>query len=90
MNLARKHSRAGIFRWTIVAGVAVSVLLLGACTTAYPQPRELTFAPTLQVELDAMVETPSGLFYRDLSVGVGQEAGRGDRVQLHYIGAFTE
>ena len=74
----------------MAAGVGVSVLLLGACATSYPQPRELTFAPTLQVDLDAMVETPSGLFYRDLSVGVGEEAGRGDRLQLHYIGAFVD
>ena len=77
-----------ILRWGVAAGAVA--LLPGACATSYPQPRDLTFAPALEVDLDAMVETPSGLFYRDMSVGVGEEAGRGDRVQLHYIGAFTD
>ncbi len=90
MILARTHFLPSVFRWTVAAGVGVSVLLLGACATSYPQPRELTFAPSREVDLDAMVESPSGLFYRDITVGMGEEAGRGDRVQLHYIGAFID
>jgi FKBP-type peptidyl-prolyl cis-trans isomerase len=42
------------------------------------------------VDLDAMVETSSGLFYKDVTMGMGREARRGDRVQLHYIGAFID
>ena len=90
MSRHRMRPSSGILPWTGVVGAAVSLLLLGACTTTYPQPRELTFAPALEVDLDAMEETPSGLFYRDVTVGVGEEAGRGDRVRLHYIGSFTD
>lgn len=44
------------------------------------------FAPQLRVDLDAMTETASGLFYQDLVVGDGAAAQAGDSVSVHYTG----
>jgi FKBP-type peptidyl-prolyl cis-trans isomerase len=45
-----------------------------------------SFAPQLEVDLDAMTETASGLMYQDLVVGTGDEAQAGDSVSVHYTG----
>lgn len=44
------------------------------------------YAPGLQVELDAMTRTASGLYYRDLAEGTGEPAQRGEHVVVHYTG----
>jgi FKBP-type peptidyl-prolyl cis-trans isomerase len=45
-----------------------------------------TFAPQLNVDLDAMQRTPSGLYVQDVREGSGQPAQPGDRVAVHYTG----
>ena len=47
---------------------------------------ETTPSPTPQQE----VVTPSGLRYRDLQVGQGEEAARGKTVEIHYIGLLED
>ena len=46
--------------------------------------REMTFAPELEVDLDAMEETESGLFVQVLRAGSGPPAGFGDEMHVHY------
>ena len=72
--------------------VLATVALLG-CTedAAGPAqvPVELTnddFAPSLNVDLAAMTQTASGLYYQDLEVGTGDEAIGGMTVTVHYEG----
>lgn len=48
------------------------------------------FASELNVNLDNMRETPSGLRYQDLQVGTGTEATRGRSVAVHYTGWLTD
>ena len=62
----------------------------GACGsdsgTGPVDPTDLEFAPSLNVVLDDMTKTSSGLYYQDLVVGTGAEAGPGDVVTVHYTG----
>jgi FKBP-type peptidyl-prolyl cis-trans isomerase len=49
-----------------------------------------SFAPELNVDLSAMTQTPSGLYYQDLEVGSGTEALSGANVTVHYTGWLTD
>lgn len=46
--------------------------------------REITFADELDIDLDAMEETESGLFVQVLQRGSGPPAGFGDEMHVHY------
>ncbi|HEU4828439.1 MAG TPA: FKBP-type peptidyl-prolyl cis-trans isomerase [Gemmatimonadales bacterium] len=48
------------------------------------------FATELNVNLDDMHETPSGLRYRDVQVGTGVEAQAGNAVSVHYTGWLAD
>jgi FKBP-type peptidyl-prolyl cis-trans isomerase FkpA len=54
--------------------------------TGPKDPTELEFAPSLNVDLDEMSKTSSGLYYQDLVVGEGDEAVAGDSVTVFYTG----
>lgn len=77
-----------------LAGLAALTLAFGACAdTEQPatevteeMPAEITFAPELGVDLDAMQETPSGLRYQIMTEGTGEAAAAGDEVVVHYTG----
>ncbi len=49
-------------------------------------PRDVTFAPELGVDLDAMTRTSSGLYYQDLEAGEGEAASAGQQVAVYYRG----
>jgi hypothetical protein len=50
-------------------------------------PIETTpFVPALAVDLSASTKTPSGLYYRDLTVGTGAEAIPGKLLSVKYAG----
>ena len=55
-----------------------------------PDPREVEFAVSLGIDLDDMVETESGLFYRDDFVGTGEPAVLLDTVWLTYTGYLVD
>lgn len=63
---------------------------LSACATGFTNPREVTYHPRLEVDLDAMTETESGLFHRTISEGAGDAAERGDEVTIHYVGFLPD
>jgi FKBP-type peptidyl-prolyl cis-trans isomerase len=56
----------------------------------YPEPRHeaLDAAPT--VDLEAMSQTPSGLYVLDMEVGEGAEATPGQTVTVYYSGWFLD
>jgi FKBP-type peptidyl-prolyl cis-trans isomerase FkpA len=49
-------------------------------------PAQLSYSPDLNVDLDRMTRTASGLYIEDLVVGDGEEAQSGDHVEIHYTG----
>jgi FKBP-type peptidyl-prolyl cis-trans isomerase FkpA len=66
-----------------------SVLLalgLVACGDSTDPLTNDDFAPELGVDLDAMTQTASGLYYQDLDVGDGAEAVTGSAATVHYEG----
>lgn len=77
--------------WTLLVGLTLGLMACGGedpsespegTTPAVAGAPEL--APAL--ELDAFTQTPSGLQYRDLTVGDGAEARSGQTVTVHYTG----
>lgn len=86
------------------AGVIAVMLLVSGCSsnpaqgTATPapvlktsgQPEELTYAPSLGVNLTRMTRTVSGLYYQDLLVGNGAVAASGQVVRVNYIGWLAD
>jgi FKBP-type peptidyl-prolyl cis-trans isomerase FkpA len=70
-------------------GVAAALTLaLAACGDSVfgPEPKNVEFAASLGIELDAMNETASGLFIRDDVGGTGELAVLGDEVTVTYTG----
>ncbi len=65
------------------------ILALASCGGDDEMTGPLTnesFAPELNVDLDAMTKTTSGLYIQDLTVGTGDEATSGATVTVHYEG----
>ena len=69
----------------IVITLALALAACGADTTTGPSTND-DFAPELNVNLDAMTKTASGLYIQDLTVGTGDEATSGATVTVHYEG----
>ncbi len=65
--------------------LALALAACGADTTTEPLTSD-DFAPELNVNLDAMTKTASGLYIQDLTVGTGDEATSGVTVTVHYEG----
>lgn len=70
-------------------------LVVGACSgdngeSDSPGSNTESFAAELGVDVDKLVETPSGLRYQDLEVGTGSEAVPGTSVSVHYTGWLTD
>ena len=78
-------------RWYLILAllIAVSVACTGSKSTATSSPTATaTPSPTAVVASGsiAIITTPSGLQYKDLIVGSGQEAQAGDTAVVHYTG----
>ncbi len=72
---------------TLGLAAAVTVALVACGGNAFgPTPRDAEFAASLGIDLDAMTETASGLFYRDDVLGTGAAAATGDVATVTYIG----
>lgn len=76
------------------AAVAATILAAGGCGPAGTPiealargPTEVTYAPSLGVDLDRMTRSPTGLYYQTLVEGVGTEvAAAGDALDVRYTG----
>jgi FKBP-type peptidyl-prolyl cis-trans isomerase FkpA len=62
------------------------LLSIAACGDSTDPLTNDDFAPELGVDLDAMTQTASGLYYQDLEVGDGAEAVTGSAATVHYEG----
>ncbi|HEU5219998.1 MAG TPA: FKBP-type peptidyl-prolyl cis-trans isomerase [Gemmatimonadales bacterium] len=61
---------------------------LAACSdnSTVPTIETTTFAPSLGVDLAASVKAPSGLYYRDMTVGTGATVSNGQQLSMRYTG----
>jgi peptidylprolyl isomerase len=50
---------------------------------------QTTFASTLGVNLAQSTKVPSGMYYRDITVGTGTTIATGQTVGVYYVGAFA-
>lgn len=50
---------------------------------------QTTFAPSLGVDLASSTKLPSGLYYRDITVGTGATLASGQTVGMRYVGSFA-
>jgi FKBP-type peptidyl-prolyl cis-trans isomerase len=50
---------------------------------------QTTFAPSLGVDLASSTKLPSGLYYRDITVGTGASLASGQTVGMRYVGSFA-
>jgi FKBP-type peptidyl-prolyl cis-trans isomerase len=65
--------------------LVAATLALGSCASDDSITQE-QFTSELGVNLESMIETPSGLRYQDILVGDGVEASAGNAVSVHYTG----
>lgn len=77
----------------VARAFVLPLLLLGApaCSDSPTEPApfdwdDVSFAPELGVDLDAMSLTFSGVYYEDLTVGEGELVEIGAEVTVHYTG----
>jgi FKBP-type peptidyl-prolyl cis-trans isomerase len=70
----------------VAAGCNNSVL--GAGDPSDPATED--FAPSLNVDIDASQRTESGVFFRDIRVGNGEDAAAEDQVNITYAGYLTD
>jgi FKBP-type peptidyl-prolyl cis-trans isomerase FkpA len=73
--------------------ILLAALLAVACTgpsepdSRWARPENIQYAASLNVNLEEMNRTPSGLYWQDLAVGItGNTAAAGDSVRVHYTG----
>jgi FKBP-type peptidyl-prolyl cis-trans isomerase FkpA len=62
------------------------LLTTAACGSESGDPTQVTYAPALGVDLEAMNRGESGLYTQDLVPGTGIEASRGRLLEVHYSG----
>lgn len=70
----------------------VAAALAAGCGSDSPTAvsiEQTTFAPSLGVDLAASTKLPSGLYYRDLTVGTGTTLASGQTVGMRYVGSFA-
>jgi len=68
---------------------------LAACSdnsdnTIVPTIESATFAPVLGVDLGASTKAPSGLYYRDMTVGTGTTVANGQQLSMRYTGWLAD
>ena len=80
-------------RWLAAGLVAFLAATAAACSSdttgpADPptEPEDVTYAPELDIDLDRMTRTASGLYYEILTAGDGDPAAAGDTIAVDYQG----
>jgi FKBP-type peptidyl-prolyl cis-trans isomerase len=65
------------------------MLAAGCSDNGLVDPRDVDFHPDLEVDLDAMTRTATGLYYRDYQLGDGATVAAGDSIEVYYTGWFS-
>lgn len=78
-----------------VSAVAAAIALAGASPALLHAQGKLSldtvqFAPSLEVDLAASKRVTNGLHYRDIIVGTGAWAHRGNEVTVRFMGALAD
>ena len=70
----------------ISAAIVVTVTLAacGEDNLLGPNPEDVQFAPSLDIDLSTMTQEPSGLYFADSTVGTGLAAASGDAVTANF------
>lgn len=83
-----------LLRRNLLAALALSTGLM-ACsgnsdTTTAPTIEATTFASALGIDLAASTKTPSGVYYRDMTVGTGATVTNGQQLSVRYTGWLAD
>ncbi len=73
---------------TTLCALALSAGCSDNLPTAVPI-EQTTFAPSLGVDLQASTKLPSGVYFRDITVGTGTTLASGQTVGMRYVGSFA-
>ncbi len=74
-------------RWNRTLVPMMAVLSLAACgSDSATGPEDIDFVNALDIDLDEMTRTASGLYIQDLTVGDGAIVEAGDIVVMDYAG----
>jgi FKBP-type peptidyl-prolyl cis-trans isomerase len=74
---------------SVVLPLALAACIGSATEPAFVAVETTTFAPALGVNLATSTKTPSGLYYRDITVGTGATLTKGQKVGVYYDGYFS-
>lgn len=72
-----------------------ALVLASACGDSSTEPvvpqviEEVTFDPSLEIDLSQMTKLPSGVYIQTLTEGSGEGAVNGDNVEVAYVGFLT-
>lgn len=77
---------------TLILPLLLTLTFTAACDddATGVDPRNVTFAPELEVDLNVMTRTSSGLYYQDLEPGEGEPAAAGQEVAVLYQGWLSD
>jgi len=75
--------------WNVFWLLAAGLLVIGCSDNGLVDPRNVNFHPDLEVDLDAMTRTATGLYVRDYQEGDGATVAAGDSVEVYYTGWFS-
>ncbi len=73
-------------RLTLLAFLLAAAFGCGGDDPSGPDPRNTTFAPALDIDLNRMTRTSSGLYFEDVTTGNGTTAASGRLVSVLYEG----
>ena len=87
-----RFSSSAMIRLRLFTLAALSVGLTACLNSTLPDAATVegtTFASSLGVDLANSTQTPSGLYYRDLTVGTGATLAVGQVAKVYYVGYLS-
>ncbi len=80
-------------RWVAAGLVALLIATAAACSSDATapaleptEPEDVTYAPELDIDLDRMTRTASGLYYETITEGAGDPVAAGDTIAVDHRG----